>query len=470
MENEFDESSFGHIVELIQQYEEAVESKETVFFEQEKFEQIIQFYEENNEANKALRVIESALEHYSFSAYFHTKKAEILANQRRFDEALAALDMAESLDPTDLNILLIRADVYLWQGRHEEAMAQVETGLSVSTFAEDKSELYLQMADIYEDQEKFAEMKEALKMALYEDPESEEGLNRIWFCTELLQKYEESIELHKKLIDLSPYSYLAWFNLGHAYVGVGDFENALEAFGFVIAIDENYDAAYVCSADVLYNLEKYDESLKFYLDAIKLSKPNKELYLKTGETYEKLHDLPKARTFIRKAISLDPYFDEAFFKIGETYRSEENWVKVISSFERALKLSKDNIDYLTALAETYLIIDDAEKAIDMFERVFQLEPENKQSWINLATAYYNIENYRKAFQVLTEAEKKYENNADIFYIKSVFYLQIGNRHEAFLNLERGLLIDFEQHSIIFEMDDSLLDNDSVLQLIEQYRP
>ena len=71
--------------------------------------------------------------------------------------------------------------------------------------------------------------------------------------------------------------------------------------------------------------------------------------------------------------------------------------------------------------------------------------------------------------ILNEAEVKYENSADIFYIKSVFYFQVGNRHEALLNLERGLLTNFDEHILVFEMDDSLLDDGAVLQVIEQYR-
>ena len=70
---------------------------------------------------------------------------------------------------------------------------------------------------------------------------------------------------------------------------------------------------------------------------------------------------------------------------------------------------------------------------------------------------------------MNEAELKYESSADIFYIKAVFYFQVGNRHEALLNLERGLLTNFNEHTLIFEMDDSLLDNEAVLQVIEQYR-
>ncbi|MES2620534.1 MAG: tetratricopeptide repeat protein [Bacteroidota bacterium] len=468
-ENEFHEPSFGEIVELIQQYEESVKLKQQVFFEQEGYEQIITFYEDNREFNKALRVTETALEQYSFSSFFHTKKAELLANQKRFDEALYVLEGAERLDPTDINIFLIRADVHLWEGRHEEAIAEVEYAMNLAVVPEDKCELYLEFADIYEDQENFPEMINALKDALRQDPKNEEGLNRFWFCTELLEEYEDSVKFHEELIEQSPYSHLAWFNLGHAYAGLEMFEKSLEAFGYVIAIEESFDPAYICTADVLYDMELFDEAINFYLDAIKISKPNKELYLKTGECYEKLNDFSKSRSYFRKAISVDPYYDEAFYKLGETYRQEEKWTKAISSFERAVKLSKENVDYLIALADAYMSVDEAEKAVDIFERIFQLDPQPKQNWINLATAYFNVDNFRKAFQVLNEAEQKYENSADIFYIKSVFYFHVGNRHEALLNLERGLLANFNEHTMIFEMDDSLLDNESVLQVIEQYR-
>ncbi|HRG89866.1 MAG TPA: tetratricopeptide repeat protein, partial [Chitinophagales bacterium] len=157
------------------------------------------------------------------------------------------------------------------------------------------------------------------------------------------------------------------------------------------------------------------------------------------------------------------------YRIGETYRMEDKWNKAIHSFERAVKLNRDNVDYLAALADAYMSVGEGELALNIFERIFQLDTQTKQNWINLATAYFNVENFRKAFQVLTEAEAKYENSADLFYIKAVFYMQAGNRHEALLNLERGLLTNFDEHTMIFEMDDSLLDDESVLQVIEQYR-
>jgi tetratricopeptide (TPR) repeat protein len=463
------EPNFGEIVDLVKKYEESVKEKQQVFLDEENYEQIIQFYQDNKEHNKALRVIESALEQYSFSSFFYTKKAEILANQKHFEPALIALDEAQKLDPNDINIFLIRADVALWEGKHDEAKAQMDYALTITAEPEDRCELYLELADIYEDQEKYEDVVDSLKAALRLNPNSEEGLNRYWFCTELTERYSDSVAFHEELIELSPYSHLAWFNLGHAYAGLMQYEKSLDAFGYVIAIDENFDAAHICSGDVLFNMGKYDDSINFYLDAIKLSKPNKELYLKTAECYEKLGEYAKSRSYLRKSIVVDPYFDEAFFRIGETYRQEEKWTKAISSFERAVKLNRENIDYLAALADAYMSVGEGELAVEIFERIFQLDTQTKQNWINLATAYFNVENFQKAFQVLNEAEVKYEHNADIFYIKCVFYLQVGNRHEGILNLERGLLVNFDEHTLIFEMDDSLLDDQTIIQVIEQYR-
>jgi tetratricopeptide (TPR) repeat protein len=468
--NEMEESEFGELIDLIKQYEDAVQAKQSVFFEEDSFEQIIQFYLDSREFNKAMKVIDSALEQYPFSANFFIKKGEVLANQKYFKEALEVLGEAERLDPNNIGLFLIRADVYLWDGAYILAKEEVERGLAAAIENEDFSELYLEMADIWEDQEKYWEVMDNLKLALKYDPENEEALNRLWFCTELTEKFEDSIKFHLALIDERPYSYLAWFNLGHAYAGLKMYDKSIEAFSYVIAIDDTFEPAYTCSGDIRYIEEDYNAALVFYLDAIKLIKPNKDLYLKAAECFEKMGDMGKARGYLRKAIAVDPYFDEAFYRIGETYLSVEKFGKAISSFERAVKLNKENIDYLASLAEAYISIEEGEKALLLFERIFQIDPQNKQNWINLATAYFNVENYRKAFQVLVEAEQKYEGSADIYYIKSVFYFEVGNRHEALINLERGLLLNFEEHVVIFEMEDSLLKDSVVLQVIEQYRP
>lgn len=60
----------------------------------------------------------------------------------------------------------------------------------------------------------------------------------MWYCVELAGKQDESVELHKAILDENPYSYLAWHNLGNAYYDMGYFEKSIEAYEFVVTINE----------------------------------------------------------------------------------------------------------------------------------------------------------------------------------------------------------------------------------------
>ena len=74
LENDFNSPDFGEIMELIQQYEEAVKANSTLNFSEEDFEKIIVFYQDNHEFKKAMTVANSALEFFPFSAEFLIKK------------------------------------------------------------------------------------------------------------------------------------------------------------------------------------------------------------------------------------------------------------------------------------------------------------------------------------------------------------------------------------------------------------
>ncbi len=468
-EHEFFDPSFGEMMELIRQYEEATQHNSPAYLDEESYEKLIFFYQDNREFKKATQAVEHALEQYPFSSEFMLKKAEILAEQNYLDEALEVLEHTEQLNPMDVGIALTRADILLFKGAHEAALKEIERGFSLAETSDDKCELFLEKADVYEDKELYWEVIESLQSALEHEPENEEALNRLWFATEITEKYNESIAYHKTLIDRTPYNHLAWFNLGHAYAGKQMWDEAQDAFEYVTAIREDFDSGYICLGDVKFMKEEYELALNFYHDAIKIGKPQKELYLKTGECYDKLNDMPKARNYIRKAIAADPHYDEAFFLLGETYRKDGNWGQAINAFERAFKLNKDNTDYMLALADAYLNIEDIQKSVDLFEQILETDPKSKSNWVNLAAAKFEMHDYTNAFKLLNDAAAKFEGDADILYIKAVFYYQAGNKHEALLTLETALMLDFDAHTMIFELDDNLLSDEAILQVIEQYR-
>lgn len=465
-----EEDNLENVLGLIERYENAERENKSLYLEVEDFEQIITFYQENREFKRAMSVVENALDLFPNSAELWIKKAEVFAEQNKFDDALSALEKAEGYDESLADVFLLRADILLAKGQHQLALDITDHAFELANESYEKCDIHLLRADIYEDLELYSEVIEELFKAIEVDSNNEEAFTRAWFCVELTGHYYDSMVFHKKVVDEYPYCHLAWFNLGHAYTGMEKYDDALEAFGYVTAIDETYDLAYMLSGDIYMAREQYDTALNSYYDALKSNKHNKEIFYKIAECHEKKGELLKCRNFLRKALNIDPQFEEAHFKIGETYRAEDNFPKAIYAFERALKISPEEPDNLTALADCYIMNDEPEKGIPLLEKALDLDGSLKHHYVNLATAFFGIEKHKESLDLLRVAFVKFPQDADLYYLAFIFYYQIGNMNQAFLHLEKGLMLNFDEHKLIFEIEPNLIENDTVQNIIDQYRP
>ena len=73
--------------------------------------------------------------------------------------------MLRSLQPNDLQIVLNRADLLAMQDKHQQAIDLVNGRLRIAS-KEEAIELYIELADIYEDVEHYVEVIEALRHCL----------------------------------------------------------------------------------------------------------------------------------------------------------------------------------------------------------------------------------------------------------------------------------------------------------------
>lgn len=66
------------------------------------------------------------------------------------------------------------------------------------------------------------------------------------------------IEALRKVLALDPADEVAWFGLGKAYMGDGNFQSASEALEHCVAVKPAYSAAYYALAECLHKLGKVD--------------------------------------------------------------------------------------------------------------------------------------------------------------------------------------------------------------------
>ena len=435
--NEQEEHHEDGLTELISSYENAVNDNQSLHLDHEAYEKIIDFYEDNHSSEKALVAAEYACSQYPYSATFMIRKAQLFIDLRRFEEANELLNRAEILDGEDMSIYLTRADLLVWQGKHHEAIKLLKDYIEKAE-DEDKEDLYLELADIYEDCERYDRVVFCLKQAMEHNPKSDEALNRLWFCTELLENYDAMVDFYQSLLDKDPYLTMAWFNLAHCYAGLDLWEKSIEAFEFVLAIDDKFEDAYVDCADIYFTLKQYRKAIDLYKNATTLSRVSKEVYFQIGMCYEKLKDYNRARTYYRKSLTIDSDFDEAFFRIGECYKLDKRFVEALSSLERALKLYPDNVS-------------------------------KKWQWIDLASTQFSYERKIEAIETLDIALGRFKKFSELLYAKSALLYAMGRKKEALEILQQALSIKLKHHSLIFGLNKQMKYDTDVLHLIEQYK-
>src|SRR5215216_3349235 len=95
------------IDELLRLFENLRTGVRGSFIEEEAFEKIIDYYEDQEELNKAMEAADIGMEYFPFSAALLFKKANLLLITRKYTEALSILEKAELLDGNDVNLYVL---------------------------------------------------------------------------------------------------------------------------------------------------------------------------------------------------------------------------------------------------------------------------------------------------------------------------------------------------------------------------
>ncbi|MEM7103492.1 MAG: tetratricopeptide repeat protein [Bacteroidota bacterium] len=452
---------------LVHQYEEMLRKDAVAFFEQSAFERILDYYENQHRWNLALEVVDYALQQHPYSSIFFIRKAQLLLEKNKVDEALECLKQAEMFDASELEIFLLKSEALSWSGRYEEALAILEASKKQFPL-EDHDEIYMAIANVYEDMELFEKSFKAVSKALKVKPSNKNALDRIWLLVELSGKYAESVRIHQELLDEDPYSYQAWYNLGHAHFCLNDYEKAVEAFEFAIVIDETFEFAYRDCGEALFKLGLYERAIRCYMDALEYIKPDADLYTNIGLCFEQLDQSVQAKNYYLKAIKFDPQSDHSFFRLGECYAREEYWVSAIGAYNKAIKLNALNADYVAALAEAYVQIGEEQKAAKMFRTATEMAPEESGKWVQFASFLLMSNKPELALEVIEEAFV-YCDSPSLDYCQTATLLNMGYRKAAIQSLQNALAEDFDLHIILFSFDEGLRNDAEIMEIIEMYR-
>lgn len=457
-----------NITELLKQYNNLRSGHSSIFFEEEAFEKIIDYFDDQEDMAKAIEAAEIAIEYFPYSASLMIRKADLLLATRKYREALSILEKAELFDGTDINLYILKTDAYLALDMQDKAVDLLEK--AVGHFeGDEKVELLFELADVYDDYEEFDKVFDCLKVILQEDPTNEEALYKICFWTDFTGRNEESIKVHLEIIDNHPYNELAWFNLAAGYQGLKLYEKAIDAYQYALVIDEKFDYAYRNIGDAFIRLRKYKEAIEALEKVLELSKPEEVIYEAIGHCYDRMKNFAQARFNYRKASHLNPDDSKLLYKIACTYYNEGQWTSAVKQLDSALKIHKQQHEYNLLMGECKLQLNEIKEAVQYLSVAVRIRPRNVSGWEALIRCLYVGGYFSEARQQALAALSHTRNRALFFYYLSAVLFQMNKTKEALLYLERALHDSPKHLKKFIQLNPSILQNHLVVDMIARFK-
>lgn len=430
---EFDEEQNEHINDIVEQYENSVRNNHALFLDAESFEILADFYEFRGDLSIAQSIIEQALEQHPFSSLLLIKKAQLEFESKDCEKALRTLQKAELIDGSESGIYLLKAEIFTFLSKYEEAVEILEERILV-TDNEDLADIHLQMADVYEDWEKYEEVFQCLKKCLWVEPDNEEALNRINYCMEITEEYERSRIFHEELINEYPYTVFAWYNLSCAFKGLNKIDEAIDALEYALAIDDTLDFAYQDIIELYIINKNYKKALEVIKDFEGRFDADEEIFLLKGQCHESLLEYKLSRYYYKRALHSNPNIPEAYFRIGETYKAEDNWEQAYKFFIKAAELDKQDYDYQIVAAEAAQITKEVEKAIEITESAIDLSVSRFEAYILMAQIFLHAGDAETALEIIDKGIQFCKSNDELKFAKIAIIYYMGQKQEALIQL------------------------------------
>ena len=419
----------------ITKFEQMLKTNLLYFFDAQEFEDIVVHYLGFGESQLAKKALKIGLEQHPDSNELLLLQSEIFILDGKFDSALKLLNYIEKLNPLDEEISLQKANIASKNGDHKSSIKFLNRALELS---DDPFEIWNLLGMEHLLAEEFDKASYFFKNCIKDNPFDYSALHNLLYSYDHLNKNKESILVLNEILEIIPYSEVAWHQLGLVLLKNGNQKEALSAFDFAIISDDKFTGAYIEKGKLLETMGRVNEAIHNYEIALKTNDPSAFVFQSIGRCHEILGNNTLAIKHYIKAIHLEPSNENSWVRLIEYYIVQGQYKKAKYYFKGALNINSESINLWKKGIIIYNFLNQQRKELNAYQKLYDLGVTELPILLKHIDLLLQLKHWKKAYKITNEVYKSFPENKSLIHRLGGCSMELGKISEAryFLNVEQ----------------------------------
>ena len=294
--------------------------------------------------------------------------------------------------------------------------------------------------------------KDYLRQAIEADPENQEYRDEYDQLNEINKfmsqgareldagEYDNAIASYSKVYEKYPYMTEAIYSLGVVKMRQGDFDTAIEYFNKALAVNENHEKTQKALKNVagnmfnegnnFYRRRDYNNALNYYKKVVAIDNSFYQAYYQLGVVETRLKNNRAAIKAYAQAVEAKSNFYQGWYGLGIAKRSDGDNQGALKAFQKAIDINPGYAKAFCAMGDIYYKTNQFDKAKSSCQQAIQADGTYAKPYITLATINIDNKEYDQALVNLELATALDRKDSKAWLKIAQVYNILGNCDEA----------------------------------------
>ena len=206
-----------------------------------------------------------------------------------------------------------------------------------------------------------------------------------------------------------------YYNIGNAYVDLGQNEKAVQAFRDALRLDPGLVKADYNLALTYARMKKAAEAQEILVRLLRDDPENAGLMSALAWSYHLAGKEAEALVQYDAVLALAPADQETWYNSGMVLWKLDRKAEALERFRKLLALSPDDTDALFASASLLISMDDPSAAGEMLSRYLEKKPGDIEAWYMAAAAADRLQKYSREMEAFEKILSLNSKQADAWF-------------------------------------------------------